>query len=115
MLLTFLFEFLVCLYVFVYDKGIVTESFVCIYCFETINFTGALEIVVTVCLSICLNSINTYYIFGYHRMSVFQRHQVPFLNEKYKSCPEICFKSVKLTHSHLDLTEIQPPIPQYLI
>ena len=62
--------------------GIFIESFVCTYSFETINFTSAFEIVVTVCLSICLKPISTHYIFGYRRMSVFQQHQFPLLNEK---------------------------------
>ena len=60
------------------------------------NFADALEIIVTVCLSICLNPISTYYIFGYRQMSVFQCHQCPLLNEKYKFSHEICFKSVNL-------------------
>ena len=79
------------------------------------NFTGALEIVITVCVSIGLNTISTHCIFGYCRMSVFQRHQFPFLNEKYKFSHEIRFKSVKPTHSHPDLTETQTPIPRYLV
>ena len=95
--------------------GILTEPFVCTYSFETINFAGDLEIVVTVCLSICLITISTHYIFSYRRTSVFQRHQLPFLNEKYKFSHEVRFKSVKLTHSHPDLPETQTPIPQYLV
>ena len=82
MLLTRLVEFLVCLYVVAYDKGILIESFACTYNFETINFAGALVIVATVCLSICINLISTYYIFGYRRMSVFQCHQLPCLERK---------------------------------
>ena len=83
--------------------------------FETISITGALEIVVTVCLLNCLNPISTYYIFGYRWMSVFQCHRFLFLNKNYKVSHKICFKSVKLTHSHLDLTEIQTSISQYLV
>ena len=48
-------------------------------------------------------------------MSVFQRHQFPFSNEKYEFSHEIRFKFVKLTNSHPDLTETQTPIPQYLV
>ena len=79
------------------------------------NFTGALEIVVTVCASISLNTISTHYIFGYHRMSILQRYWFPFLNEKYKFSYEIRVKSAKLIHSHPDFTESQTPIPQYLV
>ena len=48
-------------------------------------------------------------------MSVFQHHQFPFLNEKYKFSQEIGFKSAKLTHSHRNLAEIRLLIQQYLV
>ena len=91
--------------------GILIEFFVCTLSFETINFTAALEIVATVCLSICLNPISTYYIFGYRRMSVFQRHQFPCLERKVQIWSQILFQVC----SHPDLTEIQTPISQYLV
>ena len=114
-LLNCLVEFLICPYVVVFDKDILIGSFVCIYSFKTMTFADTLEIVVTGYLSICLNLISTYYVFGHRRMSLFQRYQFPFLNKKYKLSHEICFKFVKFTHSHPDLTEIHSLIPQYLV
>ena len=73
MLLTCLIEFLVSSYVVVYDTDIL-QGLLFAFSFETINFTGALEIVVTVCSSNSLNSSITYYIFCYRRVLVSQRH-----------------------------------------
>lgn len=51
-------------------------------CYETINFASAFVIVVTVCSSICSNSIITYYNAGYRQVLEFQRHRFPFFNER---------------------------------